>query len=98
MAGNSPVDLFRLSDPGNTVCNENIHDPQFELSSESAYNSSQVREEVIRTAPEGELDGNAQISPWHLQVRIQVKGSVKMILRPKIYIIVKNLKIPLLQL
>ncbi|KAH0740536.1 hypothetical protein KY290_033579 [Solanum tuberosum] len=58
MAEELPADRFRPPDPATLMPKHNIHSPLLESSSESSYNSSQVREEAIHTAMAGkELDG-----------------------------------------
>jgi len=58
MAEELPADHFRPPDPATLMPKHNIHSPLLESSSESSYNSSQVREEAIHTAMAGkELDG-----------------------------------------
>ncbi|KAH0634835.1 hypothetical protein KY284_037621 [Solanum tuberosum] len=58
MAEELPADHFRPPDPAMLMPKHNIHSPLLESSSESSYNSSQVREEATHSALAGkELDG-----------------------------------------
>ncbi|WMV30115.1 hypothetical protein MTR67_023500 [Solanum verrucosum] len=60
MAEELPADRFRPPDPSTLMPKHNIHSTLLESSSESSYNSLQVREEAIHTAMAGkELDGSS---------------------------------------
>ncbi|XP_049378369.1 uncharacterized protein LOC125843198 [Solanum stenotomum] len=58
MAGAPPDERFKPPDPATGMNKQNMHPPIQESSSDSSYNSSQVREETIHTAiAEKKLDG-----------------------------------------
>ncbi|KAH0639348.1 hypothetical protein KY290_036609 [Solanum tuberosum] len=70
-----PDDRFRPPDPSTVMHTQNIHHLLPESSSTSSYNSSQVREEVIHTAMERELDGTHTHIPMEDSCQIQGKGA-----------------------